>query len=127
MRSTAARLVLLLTAIACAGDEPRTRTLENTGDVIIDRCGGWCDDVEASCNASLVSGAILVTSKAVATSPATGTDCPDACAPVWTECVLPELPAGNYQLHHGTGSGSVTLPVTARTQVTGSPYPSPPS
>jgi hypothetical protein len=141
MLSNTARFALLLAGFACSGDDDRrTRTLENTGDVslsprdgggtnvfvLIDRCGGYCDEVEASCNASLVNGAILVESKAVATSE--GHDpCPGACAVVSTACVLPELPAGTYQLHHGTGSGSVTLPVSTRTQVTGEPYPSPPS
>jgi hypothetical protein len=140
MRSVAARFGLFFTIFACGEDAPRTRTFENTGDVflsprdgggtsvlvLIDGCGSACDDVEASCNASLVNGAILVESEAVATS--NGADvCTTDCVSVSTACVLPELPVGTYQLHHGTGSGSVTLPVSTRTQVTGSPNPSPPS
>jgi hypothetical protein len=124
MRSIAARLVLLLAAMACADDAPRTRTFENEGNVclsprngggvnvgvLIDGCGSACDDVEAACTASLVNGAILVESEAVATS--NGAEvCTTDCVPVQTACVLPELPDGTYQMHHGTVSATVTLPL----------------
>jgi hypothetical protein len=133
MLSNTARLALLLTPLACAdgdfpvgeGSDPMTRSYTDDGSlcmsprgaggshvqVLVDDCGSSCDDVEASCNASIVDGVIVVESEARAVTRADGNDCPTICVAVETACTLPELPDGNYELRYGSRLATITMPV----------------
>lgn len=119
--------LLLLAALACTeADAPlATRAYIDEGvlclsprgaggthvQVLFDTCASSCDEVRtASCEASVSDGIIRVASEASTAS--TGAElCRADCLQVEAACSLAELPDGNYELHYGARTATISLPV----------------
>jgi hypothetical protein len=116
-------LFLLVFSLDCSDDgnpqrtEQITRTTyENVGSVcalrgavsnrftiVLRSCGNACGVTSAECNISVSGNMIEVTARAeevVTTGPEQRT-CPAVCRPLRTECAIPELPAGSYEVRYG--------------------------
>ena len=122
-----ARYWILAIVLACGGnDELRVRVYKDEGEVcltrqpggstthivvVLDECASYCDRVEASCEASVVNGALELHAQGTARTPASpGEDCPTACQPVAAQCELPSVTPGSYELHYKGEVIPVQLP-----------------
>ncbi len=84
---------------------------------VLNGCVSGCAETEASCSAVVADGVVHLEAQGSTTRTWDG-DCPDVCLQVNATCSLPEVPAGMYELRHGSAAAPIELPVASpRTEV----------
>ncbi|MCR9165352.1 MAG: hypothetical protein ACE37F_24100 [Nannocystaceae bacterium] len=129
-------LPLLMLAALCACDVPdevivdegqvcvdpdAVATHETTGDlvftVVLDECISACAQTETSCEAQLQGREIVVHSQGTWSD--SGDPCIAVCGTLEAECVLHDVPPGQYTVTHGEDTWTLALPSQVETACQG--------